>query len=275
MGIDVSKLKVPNISGTSMRVMEVIGGDDPDLSLVGDLIAKDPVLSSTLLRIANSAMYRREKEIDNVRIAVGMLGAKKVRMAVTVVSMRSIAASRSRIQEMEWEHCFAISALCRLIGQFAFPVMMEDLELTGLLHDMGALVLIGNYPKEYEKLVEAANSRAMAIVDAEKKYFGVDRNEVLMYMSEGLHLPAITRQAMEAFRSLQPVTSIESAVDTHLAVLSLAHHIDMSYQDEYPLPLEKISSDMGSLKTLIGLSDENIDDIMESYQEILNDLLTV
>ena len=275
MGIDVSKLKMPNISGASMQVMEVIGGDDPDLSLIGDLIAKDPVLSSTLLRIANSAMYRREKEIDNVRIAVGMLGAKKVRMAVTVVSMRSISASRSRIQEMEWEHCFAISALCRLIGQYAFPVMMEDLELTGLLHDMGALVLIGNYPKEYEKLVQAANSRAMAIVDAEKKYFGVDRNEVLMLMTEGLHLPAITRQAMEAFRALQPITSIDSAVNTHLAVLSLAHYIDMSFQGENPLPLEKIGSDMGSLKTLIGLSDENIDDIMESYQEILNDLLTV
>ncbi|MDH5360452.1 MAG: HDOD domain-containing protein [Gammaproteobacteria bacterium] len=275
MGIDVSKLKVPNISGTSIKVMEVIGGDDPDLTLVGDLIAKDPLLSSTMLRIANSAMYRREKEIDNVRIAVGMLGAKKVRMAVTVVSMRSIAASRSQIQELEWEHCFAISALCRLIGQYAFPVMMEDLELTGLLHDMGALILIGNYPKEYEKLVQAANSRTMAIVDAERKYFGVDRNQVLMHMSEGLHLPMITRQAMEAFRAVQPVTSIDSEVDTHLAVLSLAHYIDMSFQDESILPLEKLTSDMGSLKAIIGLSDENLDDIMEEYQDILNDLVTV
>lgn len=275
MGIDVSKLKVPNISGTSIKVMEVIGGDDPDLTLVGDLIAKDPLLSSTMLRIANSAMYRREKEIDNVRIAVGMLGAKKVRMAVTVVSMRSIAASRSQIQELEWEHCFAISALCRLIGQYAFPVMMEDLELTGLLHDMGALILIGNYPKEYEKLVQAANTRTMAIVDAERKYFGVDRNQVLMHMSEGLHLPMITRQAMEAFRAVQPVTSIDSEVDTHLAVLSLAHYIDMSFQDESILPLEKLTSDMGSLKAIIGLSDENLDDIMEEYQDILNDLVTV
>lgn len=275
MGIDVSKLKVPNISGASMQVMELISGDEPDLSMVGDVIAKDPVLSSTLLRIANSAMYRREKEIDNVRVAVGMLGAKKVRMAVTVVSMRSIAATRSPIQELEWEHCFAISALCRLIGHYAFPVMMEDLELTGLLHDMGALILIGNYPKEYEKLVQAANSRTMAIVDAEKKFFGVDRNEVLMTMSEGLHLPAITRQAMEAFRAVQPVTSIDSAVDTHLAVLSLAHYIDMSFQDESSLPVEKLTGDMASLKALVGLSDENIDDIMEEYQDILNDLLTV
>ncbi|MDH5183840.1 MAG: HDOD domain-containing protein [Gammaproteobacteria bacterium] len=275
MGIDVSKLKVPNISGTSIKVMEVISGDDPDLNMVGDLIAKDPLLSSTLLRIANSAMYRREKEIDNVRTAVGMLGAKKVRMAVTVVSMRSIAAARSPIQELEWEHCFAISALCRLIGHYAFPVMMEDLELTGLLHDMGALILIGNYPKEYEKLVAAANSRTMAIVDAEKKFFGVDRNEVLMTMSEGLHLPAITRQAMEAFRAVQPVTSIDSAVDTHLAVLSLAHYIDMSFQGENSLPVEKLTGDMASLKALVGLSDENIDDIMEEYQDILNDLLTV
>ena len=275
MGIDVSKLKVPNISGSSIKVMEVIGGDDPDLTLVGDLIAKDPLLSSTMLRIANSAMYRREKEIDNVRIAVGMLGAKKVRMAVTVVSMRSIAASRSQIQELEWEHCFAISALCRLIGQYAFPVMMEDLELTGLLHDMGALILIGNYPKEYEKLVQAANTRTMPIVDAEQKLFGVDRNQILMHMSDGLHLPAITREAMEAFRALKPVDSIDTPVETHLAVLSLAHHIDRSFQGESTLPLEKIGSDLASLKALVGLSDENIDDIMEEYQEILNELITV
>jgi HD-like signal output (HDOD) protein len=275
MGIDVSKLKVPTTSGSGLQVMEAISGQEPDLSLVGDMIAKDPVLTSTLLRIANSAMYRREKEISNVRTAVGMLGAQKVRMAVTVVAMRSIEAKGSAIQELEWEHCFAISTLCRLIGQHAFPVMMEDLELTGLLHDMGALILIANYPGEYQKLVQAANKRDMAIVDAEKKYFGLDRNEVLMHMSDALHLPEVTRRAMDAFRQHQVVESIDTEVDTHVAVLTLAHHIDRGLQAESPLPIEKLAGSLGSLKEKIGLSDENLDDIYEEYQNLLNSVISV
>ncbi|MBD3671227.1 MAG: HDOD domain-containing protein [Gammaproteobacteria bacterium] len=255
--------------------MEAISGSEPDLAEVGDMIAKDPVLTSTLLRIANSAMYRREKEISNVRTAVGMLGAQKVRMAVTVVAMRSMEAKNSHIQELEWEHCFAISTLCRLIGQYAFPVIMEDLELTGLLHDMGALILIANYPAEYEKLVDAANKRDMPIVDAEKKFFGVDRNEVLMHMSDALHLPEITRRAMEAFAQHKPIQSIESEVETHLAVLTLAHQIDRSLQHEQSLPIEKMGNGLGSLKELVGLSDENLDDITEEYQNLLNSVISV
>jgi len=275
MGIDVSKLKVPTTSGSGLQVMEAISGQEPDLTLVGDMIAKDPVLTSTLLRIANSAMYRREKEISNVRTAVGMLGAQKVRMAVTVVAMRSIEVRGSAIQELEWEHCFAISSLCRLIGQYAFPVMMEDLELTGLLHDMGALILIANYPREYEKLVQAANKRDMPIVDAEKKYFGLDRNEVLIYMSDALHLPEVTRQAIQAFQDERQVDSIDTEVDTHLAVLSLAHHIDRGLQEESPLPIEKLPGSLGAIKEKIGLSDENLDDIYEEYQTLLNSVISV
>lgn len=275
MGIDVSKLKVPTTSGSGMKIMEAISGSEPDLTEVGDMIAKDPVLTSTLLRIANSAMYRREKEISNVRTAVGMLGAQKVRMAVTVVAMRSVEAKNSPVQELEWEHCFAISTLCRLIGQYAFPVMMEDLELTGLLHDMGALILIANYPKEYEKLVQAANKRDMPIVDAEKKLFGVDRNEVLMYMSDALHLPEITRKAMDAFRQHNPIESIDTEVETHVAVLTLAHLIDRSLQQEQSLPIEKMANNLGSIKELISLSDENLDDITEEYQNLLNSVISV
>lgn len=275
MGIDVSKLKVPTTSGSGLKVMEAISAQEPDLTLVGDMIAKDPVLTSALLRIANSAMYRRDKEISNVRSAVGMLGVQKVRMTVTVVAMRSIEVKGSPIQDLEWEHCFAISSLCRLIGQYAFPVMMEDLELTGLLHDMGALILIANYPKEYEKLVQAANKRAMPIVDAEKKLFGVDRNEVLMHMSDALHLPDITHRAIEAFRGAASIDSIDTEVDTHVAVLSLAHHIDRGLQEDSPLPIEKVPGSLGALKETIGLSDENLDDIYEEYQNLLNSVISV
>ncbi|MBD3610328.1 MAG: HDOD domain-containing protein, partial [Gammaproteobacteria bacterium] len=208
------------------------------------------------------------------RTVVGMLGDKKVRMTVSVVTMRSIEVRNSLIQDLEWEHCFAISGMCRLIGQYVAPLMVEDLELTGLLHDLGALVLIANYPREYEKLVKAANLRDMPIVDAEKKLFGVDRNDVLLHMSESMHLPSTTMQTMRMMSAQQVVENIDSTVDTHLAVLTLAHHIDAMVQDEEGvLPIEKVPDSLSALKQKLDLTDENLDQILDEYQDLLNSVL--
>lgn len=275
MPIDISNLKMPAVSGAGLKILEVINSDAVDMNAVGDMVAQDPVLSSTMLSIANSAMYRRGKEITNVRNAIGMLGAKKVQMAVSVVAMRSIEANKTAMQEYLWEHSFGIATLCKLIAQYAFPVMVDDIELTGLLHDMGALILSANYPMEYEKLALAAKQRNIAIEAAETKFFTIDRGELLARMADELHLPEATRKASEMFRAQKNVSSVESDADIHHAVLLLAHLIDQMLNTGSDTPVERTVDNVPHIQSVIGLSNEHLDEINDEYQNVLNSTITV
>lgn len=275
MAIDISNLKMPAVSGAGMKILEIINSDNVDLNTVGDMVAQDPVLSSTMLSIANSAMYRRGKEITNVRNAIGMLGAKKVSMAVSVVAMRSIEANKTAMQEYLWEHSFGIATLCKLIAQYSFPVLVDDIELTGLLHDMGALILSANFPLEYEKLAQAAKQRNLPIEDAERKFFQLERGELLMRMADELHLPEATRKASAMFRSQTPVISLDTNAEIHHAVLVMSHLIDLSLNKGSETPQEKVVGTIPQLQALIGLSNEHLDEIYDEYQNVLNSTISI
>lgn len=275
MPIDISNLKMPAVSGAGLKILEVINSDSVDMNMVGDMVAQDPVLSSTMLSIANSAMYRRDKEITNVRNAIGMLGAKKVQMAVSVVAMRSIEANKTAMQEYLWEHSFGIATLCKLISQYAFPVLVDDIELTGLLHDMGALILSANFPMEYEKLALAAKQRNLPIEAAEQKFFQIDRGELLARMADELHLPDATRKASDMFRSQKSVTSIETDAEIHHAVLLLAHLIDKMLNTGSETPVERTVDSVPHIQSIIGLSNEHIDEINDEYQNVLNSTFAI
>ena len=272
MQVDISRLKMPAVSPQGLAVLEAVSGDDVNLMQVADLVAQDPALSSALLFLVNSPLYRRAKEITSARFAVNILGAKRVRMAVMMVAMRGIHADPSQLQVQEalWEHSFGIAALCRLLGQEAFPLLVDDLEMTGLLHDLGALVLAANFPDEYAAITADCTRDQTPIEEAEQRVFALDRGAVTQAMASQMHLPGVTRQALKLFHDAAPIEALGSDEQKHTAILALAHHIDavaLGYGGRAPM---RVPGVLAELKALVGLRDEELDDLIEEYPALLN-----
>ena len=59
-----------------------------------ETIKIDPGLSAKILRVANSALYSRQKEITNLQMAITLLGFKNIKSLVLLVTASSLFTKR-------------------------------------------------------------------------------------------------------------------------------------------------------------------------------------
>lgn len=268
MAIDISSLRLPAVSEQGLKVLELIGQDNIEIQQLVDTVAQDPALSAAIIKYANSPVYRRRMEITNVRSAVNLLGLEFVRTAVMISSMRSFCEPFNPAKETIWEHAFSVATLAHLIAKHVCIKLREDIELTGLLHDLGALVLCTNYPDEYAAILRDMVERNLTLDAVEREVFGVTHDEITKVTAEKLRLPGVNIAALDHFHSHETQTNIISDVDYHIAVVSLAHLAEAEYQKESALK-ETITQSKETLLTILGLSEDTYDDILDDFAEII------
>ena len=262
------ELKMPDVSPIGLEVLNILEKEDFDILRLSKAISQDPVLSSTVLRYANAPIYRNLVEVTNVRQAVSILGSKNVRMAVVVATMRHFDREASPLAQIFWDHSFAIASLCKLIARKVAPRLVEDIELTGLLHEMGSLVLITNFKDQYQEVVDTSLKENIPLEDVEKQVFGVNHSELLTRLLDELRLPEITFYAIDGLAEMDEVELLGRDVDFHMAVVALAHHILNSIPGTAQHPVEHMPDDLASLRDKLGLSQEDINKLIADYQEI-------
>ena len=272
MIVDIKKLKLPALSTAGLQILDMLTPEMADTGRISELIGHDPTLTATLIKYANAPLYRRAVEVRNVRNAVNILGLKNVRLAVVVATMRSFAMPPSTALDLVWEHSFGIAAAARLIAQKCARRHADDIELTALMHDMGALVLASNYPDEYEDIVRSAAKHAGKSMESyERELFGLTHGAVTDYMAEVFRMPNTCTTALKEFHSGKAVQAIMHEADRHVATLGLAHIIDAKVNSETSWLTEEIPASMETLQVALGLSDDHLENIMEDYETLLNE----
>lgn len=138
-----------------VRLREVLQKPDFTLNHVSNVIALDPLVSSKVLRQANSAVYGGSKVLD-LRGAVTRLGVNAVRSIVMGIAMQQFMLSRHLVSFGEvtrhlWEHSIRSACAARVIARRLTAINPEDAQLAGLVHDLGAFYMIYR-AAQYEEL---------------------------------------------------------------------------------------------------------------------------
>ncbi len=269
MRIEVQKLKRPRISDRVQAAIEVASSRDPDIRELCDLVSADPVLSAHVVRYANAPLYRRRVEVTNVRNAVNLLGVKNVRLALYVVVLRAARVRSGMAHTLLWEHTSRIATLSRLIARHVASPLADDIELTALMHDIGAIVLADNFTEEYDHLMEG-HFQGESLHRLEEVRFGCGHDVLLGELADELRLPGVTRRALERFHSRDPLFSRTEEWQTHAMVVALAHHLEQQVMEMVSRKVvEEIPEGVETLQTALGLSDDEMAGIVERFEELL------
>ncbi len=151
--IAAGDLELPQLPSTSMAVMQLSSRPDVELTEIVERISSDPVLSSELLRTANSVLYAGHQPADTLREAVMRVGLRQLRSMIFAISMRSVILRFEALTaqaERVWRQSFSVASIARAIA----PSLGEDPErafLIGLLHDVGKVALIAVLNGEAKK----------------------------------------------------------------------------------------------------------------------------
>lgn len=138
---------LPLFNPAVLLVQQELLKKNPNLHTIEQLISEDPALSGTLLKIANSSMYRGLFPTTTVRSALIRLGMSEVfRIVLTDIGNRSFGSNDRQldgIMKKLWQHsrgcAFASGMLASAID---CGVTQHDAFLAGLLHDIGKLPIL-------------------------------------------------------------------------------------------------------------------------------------
>lgn len=129
---------------TCLKIKQVIDNKISNLEEIAELIVLDPALASRLLKLANSALYNFPHQIDSISKAVLLLGETQVyNMVVAYGAADAFAKAPTDVVDLErfWESSIQAALIGKYLGQIIGIKQSEPLYLSGLLHNIGELVV--------------------------------------------------------------------------------------------------------------------------------------
>ena len=172
--------RMPSLSTTVGKVMEICSRTDASPNELNKVISLDPVLTGQVLKLINSAYYSLVNKVTSLTRAITMLGMNTVKnMALSTAIIKSVAgAKKSKVLPTTkfWAHSIGTGVSAKMLGEAkGFSAMeREELFLIGLLHDLGKVP----FGDEYIEVLRIAKAEQMPLIKVERDVLGIDHQEV-------------------------------------------------------------------------------------------------
>jgi putative nucleotidyltransferase with HDIG domain len=189
---------LPSLPTVVVQVIRSFGEADVSVAELAAQIAKDQAIAAKTMRLANSSFYGLQSRVRTIDQAIAVLGFDSVRSLVTAAGIvGQFSAAQSELFDFTafWRHAVG-SALCakslarqaRCNQEFAF--------VSGLLHDIGRLVLVTRFPDEYAEALAYQRREQCDLLQAERATLGVDHTLVGRVLAQQWKFPDLIQRAI-------------------------------------------------------------------------------
>jgi HD-like signal output (HDOD) protein len=168
--LNANRLVLPTLPDIALKVKDAVDNNEISAKELADMIVTDVALSSQIIRVANSPMYRGSSEINNIQTAVSRLGNNTIRTLVTSLMMKQMFQPSSKLLEnlfrKTWEQSINVSSISRALCNFVPHLNADEAMLAGLIHQIGKLPILmlaenipefRDSPTRMDKLLEKAH----------------------------------------------------------------------------------------------------------------------
>jgi len=154
------------------------------------------------LQLVNSAFFGIGREVVDPVQAATLLGLDTLKSLVLSIGVFSQFNEVNMsvgpfTHEALYHHSMKVAQVCKAIAesQNVEKSMVDLCHLSGMLHDIGKLILVHEMPDRYEDFYRLVTEEQVNVGEAELSVFGVDHGKVGAYL---LSLWAIPRPVVEA-----------------------------------------------------------------------------
>ena len=193
---------------------------DVSVSQIGELLARDPVLSALIIKMSNSAWYGAGRRTTTVSRAVTVMGYEDVRKFVSDVSTTSEFENVSQscaTPHSFWLHSVATSVFTQYIAEQINHPDVEYLAMLGLLHDIGKQLLYVKMPEKYSSICKYAWQTSNPTLKLERKYLGFYHNTLTLELLRHWNFSKTTQEIIHFHHSPEKATHKKEAYILHLA----------------------------------------------------------
>ena len=132
-----------------------------DVEDIGNLVSMDPSLSSKMLKLANSPLFRFRSQVDSIAKAVNVLGGEALYNLIMAETAKD-AFQHFSADSIDLKRFWMQSIYCGLVAKHLAKLSRvrgsERFFLLGLLHNLAELVITKQMPAEAAKCLPDGES---------------------------------------------------------------------------------------------------------------------
>lgn len=178
---------LPTLPGSVTRITHMLDNPETTASEVGKEIAKDQVLSAKVLKLVNSGFYGFSQPISTIPHAMVLLGFNVVK---TLVLSTSVLDMMAKSMEGLWQHSLACARTCGIIARHLDMEDPEEVSVTGLLHDLGKVVLEEHVKEAFGEVIRLVEERNILFYKAEEEVMEITHANVGGWLLDKWQLPS-------------------------------------------------------------------------------------
>lgn len=226
---------LPSPAPVVMELIRSFEQEDISTHAVADKVSRDQALAAKTLRIANSSFYGLQRKVTTIPQAITVLGFDSVRtLIVSAGVLDAFAKNRNDAFDISafWRHSIG-TALCSKFLARALNLNQDQAFISGLLHDIGRLVLATCFAEHYAQVIAYRNTHDCFTQDAERAVLGFEHGMVGKTLSEHWKFPPLVQRAISDHH--QPLTQDLGGITSVVHVAdAIVHGLDLG-GDEHDL----------------------------------------
>ena len=190
----LEKIKdLPTLPGVYFKVNSLLQDRQASLENVSRAIEIDPAISAKILRLVNSAFYGMRTKSSSISHAIMVMGFNTVKNAVVSVTVLDTLSLKGALQDFDigafWRHSISVAVLAKELAEKSRLVPVEDAFMTGLLHDIGKIIMVRYFKDEFAKVLQKMREDKCSFADAEEKVAAIDHVQIGAYLVRKWQLP--------------------------------------------------------------------------------------
>jgi HD-like signal output (HDOD) protein len=206
------------MSEVAQALIRTLKSDGADVATVTAIIAKDPGLTATLLRMANSAMFGLSHSVHTLDSAVSVVGMAHVRARALSICMASGFVFPPGLDRLDfWRNSMVCAGYAKWLASY---IAMDEQEawLTGMMLRLGEIVIAQRLPDTLVQ-IEARPIATGERWEREREAAGFDEGQIAAEIARRWDFPETIVLALEC--TARPLSSAAPrlAAVVHLAAL--------------------------------------------------------
>lgn len=185
------------------QIQKVINDPNVSAGQIASILSEDPGMSVKVLKLTNSAFYGLAREVESVKQAIVIVGLEAIKnlvLSASVLDMFKGEDFDQEFQERFWRHSLAVGFCGRIVARKAKARGLVDPDAafsSGLLHDIGKMILCCFLKEEYQKFVDARSAdRESLDCHVEMQTLGYDHSQIGAILAEQWKLPRRLSEAI-------------------------------------------------------------------------------
>ncbi|HPY96026.1 MAG TPA: HDOD domain-containing protein [Candidatus Cloacimonadota bacterium] len=195
----VHSSEIASIKSILLELIRLINDPSATAKQLKDIVEVDPPLSSSILRLANSAYYGMSKRISDIQEAIIWIGFDIVKqIAISMKALELFIGNELDIffsRDKLWRFSVASALTGKFIYRREFKELGNNIYSMGLLHNIGHIMMEQFQPDDFKQIMIKYRTEPKNLYEIEQALLGYDHallaSEVMKEWDfhEDLYLP--------------------------------------------------------------------------------------